>query len=81
MKNKYDILTDNVQRDEYASDRLCANLTLVNSRVSFLCPFDVQRPLVRVRPVMDGLKPLVAGVRVRAHRQYVYVPVPYPGHL
>lgn len=30
---------------------------------------------------MDGLEPLVAGVCVRAHRQYVYVPVPYPGHL
>lgn len=74
-------LTDDVERDEYAPHRLRAHLTFVDARVSFLRPFDVQRPLVRVRPVVDGLKPLVAGVRVGAHRQYVYVSVPDPRDL
>lgn len=31
--------------------------------------------------MVDGLKSLVAGVRVRANRQDVYVPVPYPRNL
>jgi len=80
-RSHHTILTDDVQRDEYAPDRLRAHLALVNSRVSLLSPFDVQCPLVRVRLVVDGLKSLVAGVRVRADRQYVYVSVPYPRHL
>lgn len=75
------VLTDDVQRDEYAPHRLRAHLALVNSRVSLLSPFDVQRPLVRVRPVVNGLEPLVTGVSVCAHCKYVYVPVPYPRYL
>lgn len=31
--------------------------------------------------MVDGLETLVAGVRVRAHGQYVNVPVSYPRHL
>lgn len=81
VKKKICTLTDDVQRDEYAPHWLCAHLALVYAGISFLRPFDVQRPLIRVRLVVDGLETLIAGVRVRAYSQYMNVPVSYPRHL
>jgi len=59
---------------------LRADLTLVDARVPFLCPFDLQRPLFVVS-VMIRLKALIAGVGVPSHCEDVDVSVSYPRNL
>lgn len=60
--------------------RSCAHLTLVHAGVSPLGIPHLERPVLRLRGV-DGLKPLVTGVRVPADSEEVDVPVPHPGDL
>jgi hypothetical protein len=70
-------LTHNIERDKVAAVRLRADLTLVVAGVPLLGPLDLQRPLL-ILTLMDRLKPLVTGVRIAAHGQYVDVSVPDP---
>jgi len=73
-------LTHNIQAYEIAAHRLRGYLALVHPGVPLLSPLYLQGPVLGVL-VMGGLEPLVGGVGVRAHRQYVDVAVPNPGHL
>ena len=57
-----------------------ADLTLVDARVPFLCPLDLQRPLFVVS-VMIRLKALIAGVGVPSHCEDVNVSVSDPRNL
>lgn len=57
-----------------------ADLTLVDARVPFLCPLDLQRPLFVVS-VMIRLKALIAGVGVPSHCEDVDVSVSDPRNL
>jgi len=56
---------------------LRADLTLVDARVPFLCPLDLQRPLFVVS-VMIRLKALIAGVGIPSHCEDVDISVSDP---
>jgi hypothetical protein len=73
-------LTDNIEVNEIAAYRLCADLTFVDAGVSFLRPLYLQSPLVIVSMVIR-LEALVASVRVASNCQDVNVPVSDPRHL
>lgn len=53
------------------------DLALVNTAVSVLRIFDLERPIVRVS-VVNRSKSLVVRVRVTANREQMDVPVPDP---
>jgi hypothetical protein len=72
-------LTDDVHAEGLANLGLCADLTLVSSRVSNLWRADFECPLVG--PVrMQGLEALVISVRENPHREDVQVSLADPGH-
>lgn len=73
-------LTHDIQANEIAAHWLRRYLALIHAGVPFLCPLYLQCPVLRVL-VMGSLESLVAGVGVRADRQYVDVSMPDPGHL
>lgn len=74
------IHTNNVQSHRIATYRLCGYLAFVDTSVSVLHPLDVHRPFVEFAMEFGG-ETLVVGKCVRAHGQYVQVPVSYPWNL
>ena len=73
-------LTDDIQSNELAAVRLGGYLTFVQSGVSGLREFDLQRPVLG-RTRLDNAEPLVGRVRVSTDRQDVDVTVSDPAHL
>lgn len=74
------LLTDDIEADELTAMRLSGHLTLVQSGVSGLREFDLQRPVL-CRSWLDDSETLVGRVRVSTHRQDVDVTMPDPAHL
>lgn len=57
-KKTFCLLTNNIKMNEKTSNWLCRDLALIHSCVTFLCPFYLQCPIVRI-PVEGGLKSLI----------------------
>ena len=74
------LLTDDIEADELTAMRLSGDLTFVQSGVSGLREFDLQRPVL-CRSGLDDGEPLVGRVSISTHRQDVDVTMPDPAHL